>query len=336
MTLSLVAYSTPREVYEELIPLVPGRPGRARGSTSSSRTARRASRAAPSRPAFRPTTSRFSLEPDITRLVDAGLVAAGWNAGRVQGHGLRLGRRLRRPQGQPEGHQDVGRPGPRRHRGDHAQPVHVRRRPLEPHGGVRRPARAGQDRGRGARLPGRAPRQRRPCRTRARARRCRPSRRQGRRAARLRERGDHRAAEGRGARLRRPRPDDPDREPDRGRQDGRARPSTAQAFVDFVRSPEAQRSSARRATGRSTDVARRVRLPAAARSLHDRGPRRLGRGQRRVLRPRERARREDRAGPGSLHRVELSSEALALPVRSAARRDRAPAAGSGSASRRPT
>ena len=47
-------------------------------------------------------------------------------------------------------------------------------------------------------------------------------RRQGRRAALLRERGDHRPAEGREGRLRHPRPDDPDREPDRGHDQGQA------------------------------------------------------------------------------------------------------------------
>ena len=62
---------------------------------------------------------------------------------------------------------------------------------------------------------------------------------QGRRPDRVRERGDHRPAEGRGARLRRPRPDDPDREPDRGRR--RRSAEAAQAFVHYLRTPAAQK-----------------------------------------------------------------------------------------------
>ena len=65
--------------------------------------------------------------------------------------------------------------------------------------------------------------------------------RQGRRPDRLRERGDHRAAEGRGARLRHSRRDDPDREPDRGRLRVRAAPEKAEAFIDYARSEPAQK-----------------------------------------------------------------------------------------------
>ena len=53
---------------------------------------------------------------------------------------------LRRPQGQPEEHQDLGRPAQARRRGAHAQPVHLRRRAVERDGRLRRPDRAGQDR----------------------------------------------------------------------------------------------------------------------------------------------------------------------------------------------
>ena len=239
--LTLVAYSTPREAYEEIIPAVPGDAGGRGRRLRAVLRAPPASRAGPSRPACRPTSSRFSLEPDITRLVDAGLVAADWNDRRVQGDGHRLGRRLRRPPGQPEEHPDLGRPAPatasRSSRPTRSPPA----APVEHHGRLRRPARAGQD----ART-----RRSSTCASSSRhvagagQERARGAadlrRRQGRRPARLRERGDLRPAEGRAARVRRPRPDDPDREP------GRRRPSTthageAQAFVDFLRTPEAQR-----------------------------------------------------------------------------------------------
>ena len=53
----------------------------------------------------------FSLDGDVTRLVEAGLVAPRLGRRRQQGHRHRLGRRARRAQGQPEGHQGLGRPG---------------------------------------------------------------------------------------------------------------------------------------------------------------------------------------------------------------------------------
>ena len=52
----------------------------------------------------------FSTEPDMTRLVDAGLVGKDWNSDPEQGPRHDLRRLLHRPQGQPEAHQDLGRP----------------------------------------------------------------------------------------------------------------------------------------------------------------------------------------------------------------------------------
>ena len=50
----------------------------------------------------------FSLEPDMTRLVDAGLVAAGLERRSQPRHRHRLGRRARRARGQPQGHHRTG------------------------------------------------------------------------------------------------------------------------------------------------------------------------------------------------------------------------------------
>ena len=52
----------------------------------------------------------FSLETDMTRLVDAGMVDAAWNTDEHKGNDHRLGRRPRHPQGQPEGHQGLAGP----------------------------------------------------------------------------------------------------------------------------------------------------------------------------------------------------------------------------------
>ena len=50
----------------------------------------------------------FSVASDVTRLVDAGLVADDWNAGPNKGIVSVVDRGVRRPQGQPEEHQDAG------------------------------------------------------------------------------------------------------------------------------------------------------------------------------------------------------------------------------------
>jgi sulfate/thiosulfate transport system substrate-binding protein len=76
--LSLVAYSTPREAYEELIPAFQqteaGRGFDFEQSYASSGEQRRAVEAG-----LPADVVAFSLEPDVTALVDAGLVDAGWN-----------------------------------------------------------------------------------------------------------------------------------------------------------------------------------------------------------------------------------------------------------------
>ena len=76
----------------------------------------------------------------MTRLVDAGLVAADWNQNEYDGLRHQVGRRPRRPQGQPQGHHRLGRPDQAGRRGHHAEPVHLRRRQVEHHGRLRRPA----------------------------------------------------------------------------------------------------------------------------------------------------------------------------------------------------
>ena len=56
----------------------------------------------------------------------------------LQGDGPQLGRRLRRARRQPEEDQELERPPAAGRRDHHAESVHVGRRPLEHHGGVRR------------------------------------------------------------------------------------------------------------------------------------------------------------------------------------------------------
>src|SRR5919201_4802291 len=83
--LSLVAYSTPREAYEQLIPAFQKTAaGKGVGFSQSYGASGDQSRAvANGLPA---DVVEFSLEPDVTKLVSAGLVASSWN--QDQWHGF--------------------------------------------------------------------------------------------------------------------------------------------------------------------------------------------------------------------------------------------------------
>ena len=95
----------------------------------------------------------FSTEPDMTRLVDAGLVEPTWKDGAERGPRDHLGRLVRRPQGQPEEHQDLGRPAQAGRRGAHAEPVQLGRGEVEPARRLRLRVRRRQEPGGGPRLP---------------------------------------------------------------------------------------------------------------------------------------------------------------------------------------
>ena len=261
-SLTLVAYSTPQEAYEEIIPAFNKTPeGKGVSFEQSYGASGDQARAIIS--GLEADVAALSLEPDVTKLVDEGLVADGLEPGRVRRLRDELGGGLRGPQGQPEEHPDLGRPRLGRRRDHHAEPVHLGRRAVEPDGRLRRGPRAGQVRGGGARLPQADPRQHAgPGQVGARGA-ADVRRRQGRRAPRLRERGDHRPAEGRGRRLRRPRRDDPDREPGRGarRTPTRRRRPSATSSSPRRRSG----SSSRRATARcSTSLADEEKFPTPA------------------------------------------------------------------------
>jgi sulfate/thiosulfate transport system substrate-binding protein len=84
VTLSLAAYSTPREVYQELIRLFQETEAGAGVSFEESyASSGEQSRAVES--GLPADYVAFSLEPDITRLVDAGLIDADWNANEHKG-----------------------------------------------------------------------------------------------------------------------------------------------------------------------------------------------------------------------------------------------------------
>ena len=82
--LTLVAYSTPEEAYKELIPAFNKTPeGNGVGFSQSYAASGEQSRAVEG--GLPADVVEFSLEPDITRLVDAGLVEKDWNQNEYKG-----------------------------------------------------------------------------------------------------------------------------------------------------------------------------------------------------------------------------------------------------------
>jgi sulfate/thiosulfate-binding protein len=82
--LTLVAYSTPEEAYKELIPAFNKTPeGKGVSFNQSYAASGEQSRAVEG--GLKADVVEFSLEPDMTRLVDAGLVDEGWNQNEYDG-----------------------------------------------------------------------------------------------------------------------------------------------------------------------------------------------------------------------------------------------------------
>ena len=79
----LVAYSTPREAYAKLIDLYRGGAGEGVSFDQSYGASGEQSRAVEA--GLRADVVAFSLEPDMTRLVESGVVAQDWNAGEHKG-----------------------------------------------------------------------------------------------------------------------------------------------------------------------------------------------------------------------------------------------------------
>jgi sulfate/thiosulfate-binding protein len=79
----LIAYSTPREAYAKLIDLYTSGQGEGVSFDQSYGSSGEQSRAVEA--GLRADVVAFSLEPDMTRLVDAGIVAPDWNAAEHKG-----------------------------------------------------------------------------------------------------------------------------------------------------------------------------------------------------------------------------------------------------------
>ena len=96
-TVSLVAYSTPQVVYDELIPAFNAKQG-AKGAKFKTSFGASGEQSRAVEAGSKADVVSFSVEPDMTRLQESRPRGA-------LGQDLDLGRRLHRPQGQPEGHQ---------------------------------------------------------------------------------------------------------------------------------------------------------------------------------------------------------------------------------------
>ena len=83
--LTLVAYSTPEEAYKELIPAF-NRTSEGKGVSFSQSYAASGEQSRAVEGGLPADVVEFSLEPDMTRLVDAGLVDKGWNQNEYNGN----------------------------------------------------------------------------------------------------------------------------------------------------------------------------------------------------------------------------------------------------------
>ena len=241
--LSLVAYAVPKVGFDKVIPLFdadargqgrhvqpvlrrlrrPVAQGRVRPADRRRQLLRRARR----HPAREVRPGRRELEPE-----------------RAQGHPVRLGRHDRHPQGQPEEHQDLGRPAQAGRRGRHARTRSPRARAkwnlLAPYA---EKSNGGQDPEAGPRLPLQADRRAHqgPAEVRPRGDRDVPAGHR-RRAALLRERGAVRRAQRRGRRAPQPAGTTFKIENPVAVLNTSKNKEKAQAFVDFLYTPEGQKA----------------------------------------------------------------------------------------------
>ena len=107
--LSLVAYAVPKVGFDKVIPLFQQTDaGKDVAFSQSYGASGDQSRKVES--GLATDVVNFSVEPDVTRLVEAGLVAEDWNAGEHNGIPFGSVVTIVITRGQPQGHRDLGRP----------------------------------------------------------------------------------------------------------------------------------------------------------------------------------------------------------------------------------
>ncbi len=150
--LTLVAYSTPEAAHGDIIPAFnETSEGEGIGFEQSYGSSGEQSRAVEQ--GLAADVVHLSLEPDVTSLVEAGLVDEDWNQDKTKGMVSNSVVVFMTRPGNPEDIQGWDDLTQRGHRGHRAQPDHLRRRALEHHGRLRPGARAGRQRGGGRPVP---------------------------------------------------------------------------------------------------------------------------------------------------------------------------------------
>ena len=173
-SISLVAYSTPRDAYAKLIPaFTDTSAGQRHLVPAVLRRLGRAGARRDRRPQGRRRRVLARAGHDVTRQGE--LVAQAVEEEPVPRHRHALGRRLRRPQGQPEAHPHLERPDQARRRRRRAERPDLGRRQVGRDRGLRRAAQARQVARAGRSSTSRSSTTTSSRRTRAPARRCRRS-----------------------------------------------------------------------------------------------------------------------------------------------------------------
>ena len=244
----------------------------------------------------------LSLAPDVNKLVKAGLVEDDWNKDEYNGFVTNSVVVFAVRKGNPKGIKtwdDLSKP---RRRGDHAEPVHLGRRELEHHGGVRRAARAGQVRGRGRSSTCAACSSNVPVQDKS-AREALQTFTAGKGDVLIAYENEAITAQQKGEDIDYVVPDETIliENPIAVTKDSK-QPDKAQAFVDYTRSargPEVFVDKGYRSV--LPELADKKKYPEPAESVQDRQARRLDDGERQVLRSRQGRCSQDPEGAGGAH-----------------------------------
>ena len=151
-TLKLFAYAVPKPGYDKVIPAF-NKTDRGKGVQIQQSYGASGDQSRKVKDGAEADIVNFSVEPDITRLVDAGLVDSSWNADANKGIPFGSVVTIVGPQGQPQGHQGLGRPAQAGRRGRHPEPVQLGLGQVEPAGALRRQERRWPEPAGRARLP---------------------------------------------------------------------------------------------------------------------------------------------------------------------------------------
>ena len=140
-----MAYSTPKPAYAALITAFQATKA-GQGVTFSQSFGASGSQSTAVVDGLPADVVNFSLTPDMTKLVKAGIVSPNWDKNATKGFVTNSIVSFVVRKGNPKHITTWSRPDQERRLGDHAQPVQLGQRQVEPDGGLRRPAPQGKSR----------------------------------------------------------------------------------------------------------------------------------------------------------------------------------------------